>query len=58
MCPTPCVHLMPAKIYIYRFYYLVYMYTIVLVNVERFRALCGFYAIENKLLLLLKEWHS
>ena len=29
------------------------MYTIVLVNVKRFRALCGFYAIENKLLLLL-----
>ena len=28
------------------------MYTIVLVNVKRFRALCGFYAIENKLLLL------
>ena len=27
------------------------MYTIVLVNVKRFRALCGFYAIENKLLL-------
>ena len=33
---------------IYIFYYLVYMYTIVLVNVKRFRALCGFYAIENK----------
>ena len=38
------------------------MYTIVLVNVKRFRALCGFYAIENKLLLLLfsilpgKDW--
>ena len=29
------------------------MYTIVLVNVKRFRTLCGFYAIENKLLLLL-----
>ena len=29
------------------------MHTIVLVNVKRFRALCGFYAIENKLLLLL-----
>ncbi len=29
------------------------MYTIVLVNVKRFRALCGFYAIENKSLLLL-----
>ena len=29
------------------------MYTIVLVNVKRFRARCGFYAIENKLLLLL-----
>ena len=35
------------------------MYTIVLVNVKRFRAFCGFYAIENKLLLLLfiKERH-
>ena len=31
------------------------MYTIVLVNVKRFRALCGFYAIENKLLLLLNN---
>ena len=31
----------------------VYKYTIVLVNVKRFRALCGFYAIQNKLLLLL-----
>ena len=40
-------------LYIYRFYYLVYMYTIVLVNVKRFRALCGFYAIQNNLLLLL-----
>ena len=29
------------------------MYTIVLVNVKRFRARCGFYGIENKLLLLL-----
>ena len=29
------------------------MYTILLVNVKRFRALCGFYAIRNKLLLLL-----
>ena len=28
------------------------MYNIVLVNVKRFRALCGFYTIENKLLLL------
>ena len=28
------------------------MYAIVLVNVKRFRARCGFYAIENKLLLL------
>ncbi len=33
------------------------MYTIVLVNVKRFRALCGFYAIENKLLLLLLYSH-
>ena len=31
------------------------MYTIVLVNVKRFRARCGFYAIENKLLLLLLQ---
>ena len=29
------------------------MYTIVLVNVKRFRALYRFYAIENELLLLL-----
>ena len=28
------------------------MYTIVLINVKWFRAPCGFYAIENKLLLL------
>ena len=49
-------HLAPDIVFnvlLYRFYYLVYMYTIVLVNVKRFRALCGFYAIENKLLLLL-----
>ena len=29
------------------------LFTIVLVNVKRFRALCGFYAIENKLLLII-----
>ena len=34
-------------------YFFLYNIHIVLVNVKRFRAHCGFYAIENKLLLLL-----
>ena len=40
-------------LYIFFIIWFIIMYTIVLVNVKRFRALCGFYAIENKLLLLL-----
>ena len=47
-------HLAPDIVFnVYIYYYLVYMYTIVLVNVKRFRALCGFYAIDHKLLVLL-----
>ena len=48
-------HLAPDIVFnvLYIIYYLIYMHTIVLVNVKRFRALCGFYAIENKLILLL-----
>ena len=30
------------------FFYLVYKYSIVLVNVKSFRALCGFDAVQNK----------
>ena len=34
-------------------FYIMYNIHIVLVNVKRFRARCGFYAIENKFVLLL-----
>ena len=41
-------------IYIY-IYYIMYNIHIILVNVKRFRAHCGFYAIENKLLLYVQS---